>query len=297
MFRMFPRRWLAGWAAAIFCFFPVYSAATARQSTGWTVKSQPAHVVNGSPVLFEITPPTPLKSLSGTWFGHQVFFSLSGDSWYGLAGVSIDSKRGVYTLELSGVTGKGTAIKFQGRISIAGAKYPHVKVTVPTKFTEPNAEQLKQIAADKSLKEQVFAHLEADRLWSGNFSPPVSARVSDVFGTTRTFNGRVESVHQGLDYAVPQGTTVLVINRGTVLLAQPLYFEGGCVMVDHGQGLLSIYMHLSRIEVKAGDVIGRGARIGLSGGTGRATGPHLHVAARWQGIYVDPAKLLAMRMP
>jgi murein DD-endopeptidase MepM/ murein hydrolase activator NlpD len=96
---------------------------------------------------------------------------------------------------------------------------------------------------------------------------------------------------------VPQGTPVQAINRGTVLLAQPLYFEGGCVILDHGQGLLSIYMHLSKIEVKAGDLIAGRAKIGLSGGTGRATGPHLHVAARWQGVYVDPAQLLAMRVP
>jgi murein DD-endopeptidase MepM/ murein hydrolase activator NlpD len=293
---MFLKNW-RGWAAALFCFLCVYNAAAANKTSGWKVNIQLARLVNGAPVLFEIAPPSPLKSLSGTWFDHQVFFWLSGDSWYGLAGVSVDSKPGVYTLELNGVTGKGTAIKFQSRISVGKAKYPHVKVTVPTKFTQPNPEELKEIAADKALKQEVFAHVGGERLWSGDFLSPVTARVSDVFGTTRTFNGKVEGVHQGLDYAVPQGTAVQAINRGTVLLAQPLYFEGGCVILDHGQGLLSIYMHLSKIEVKAGDSIARGARIGLSGGTGRATGPHLHVAARWQGVYVDPAQLLAMRMP
>jgi murein DD-endopeptidase MepM/ murein hydrolase activator NlpD len=296
MFRVFLRTW-GVWTAAVFCLLSVASAAASSKPARWTVHIQPARLVNGAPVLFEIAPPSPLKSLSGTWFDHQVLFWLSGDSWYGLAGVSLDAKPGVYTLELNGVTGKGTAVKFQGKISVGKAKYPHVKVSVPTKFTQPNPEEQKKIATDSALKHEVFAHVEKDRLWSGNFLPPVTARVSDVFGTTRTFNGQVEGVHQGLDFAVPQGTAVQAINRGTVLLAQPLYFEGGCVILDHGQGLLSIYMHLSKIEVKAGEAIARGARIGLSGGTGRATGPHLHVAARWQGVYVDPAKLLAMRMP
>ncbi len=296
MFRMLPKRW-CGRAAFFFCFLSVYSAVASSKPAGWKVHLQPARLVNGAPVLFQITPPSPLKSLSGTWFDHQVFFWLSGDSWYGLAGVSLDSKPGVYTLDLRGVTGKGSVIKFQSRISVGKARYPHVKVTVPTRFIQANPEELKEIAADKVLKQEVFAHVGGDRLWSGDFLPPVTARVSDVFGTTRTFNRQVEGVHQGLDYAVPQGTSVQAINRGTVLLAQPLYFEGGCVILDHGQGLLSIYMHLSKIEVKAGDLIAGGAKIGLSGGTGRATGPHLHVAARWQGVYVDPAQLLAMRMP
>jgi murein DD-endopeptidase MepM/ murein hydrolase activator NlpD len=250
-------------------------------------------------MLFEVTPPAPLKSLSGNWFGHEVFFSTAPgrSSWYGLAGVSVETRPGVYTLELSGVTEKGTAISFQRKVSVGKAKYPHVKVTVATKFIEPSTAELKEVAADKTLKQETFALVEAERLWSGNFAAPVNARVSDVFGTTRTFNGHVQGVHQGLDYAVPQGTPVLAVNRGTVLLAQALYFEGNCVILDHGQGWLTIYMHLSKIEVKPGDPVGRGDRLGLSGGTGRATGPHLHVAARWQGVYVDPAQLLAIRMP
>jgi len=125
----------------------------------------------------------------------------------------------------------------------------------------------------------------------------VKAQISDVFGTSRTFNGKVQSVHQGLDYAVPEGTPVAAVNSGTVLLAAPLFFEGNCVVLDHGQGLLTLYMHLSKIEVKEGERVTGGQKIGLSGGTGRATGPHLHVAVRWQGVYLDPAILLTLQLP
>jgi murein DD-endopeptidase MepM/ murein hydrolase activator NlpD len=80
-------------------------------------------------------------------------------------------------------------------------------------------------------------------------------------------------------------------------LARPLYFEGNCVVLDHGQGLLSLYLHLSEIKVKEGERVERGQVLGLSGATGRATGPHLHIAVRWQGVYLNPAALLALRVP
>ena len=125
----------------------------------------------------------------------------------------------------------------------------------------------------------------------------MEATISGVFGTQRTFNGKVQSVHQGLDYAIPSGTPVAAVNSGTVLLARPLYFEGNCVVLDHGQGLLTLYMHLSEMKVKEGETIQRGQEIGLSGGSGRATGPHLHLAVRWQGIYLNPATLLRLNLP
>ena len=84
---------------------------------------------------------------------------------------------------------------------------------------------------------------------------------------------------------------------GRVLLARFLFFEGGCVFIDHGQGLITIYMHLSKFTVKEGDRVERGQRIGLSGATGRVTGPHLHVSVRWQGIYLDPLALVSLSLP
>jgi len=158
-------------------------------------------------------------------------------------------------------------------------------------------EQLERIHQDKTIKQDVFSHTDSEREWSGKFRPPVEAKISDVFGTQRMFNGKVQSVHQGLDYAVPGGTPVSAVNAGTVLLASPLYFEGNCVVLDHGQGLMTLYLHLSEIKVKQGERIERGQEIGRSGGTGRASGPHLHLAVRWQGVYLNPATLLALKLP
>jgi murein DD-endopeptidase MepM/ murein hydrolase activator NlpD len=87
------------------------------------------------------------------------------------------------------------------------------------------------------------------------------------------------------------------MNAGTVLLARFLYYEGNFVVIDHGQGLLTMYLHLSQLETKEGETVKRGQEIGLSGGSGRATGPHLDVRVRWQGVYLDPARLLGMSLP
>src|SRR5215468_7874521 len=118
--------------------------------------------------------------------------------------------------------------------------------------------------------------------------------VKNAFGTERVFNGQVESQHQGLDFAAPAGTPVVAVNSGTIILARQMFFEGNCVVVDHGQGLMSLYLHLSGFNVKEGDSVRKGQQIGVSGGSGRATGPHLHLAIRWQGVYLDPALLLKL---
>lgn len=274
-------------------------AQTAHKAKVWSVHWQPVRVVNGAPVLFQVIAPETLQSLSGTWLGHQVYFSFDADSktWIGLAGASLETTPGQYSLALTGTTSKAAQVTFERKLSVGRAKYPTVSVKVAKKFTEPDPEQMKQINQDKTIKEDAFKHFGPDRLWTGDFRPPVTASISDVFGTGRTFNGKVQSRHQGLDYAVPSGTPVAALNRGTVLLARPLYFEGNCVVLDHGQGLLSLYMHLSEIKVKEGEQVSSGQELGLSGGTGRATGPHLHIAVRWQGTYLNPATLLTLRIP
>lgn len=280
---------------------------TARAAAGgksdvarpWAIRWQPARLVNGAPIAFDVAPPVRLSQLSAKWLGHQVWFSYDAVSkaWYGIAGVSLETRPGTYALELTGTTSRGSPISFIRKIVVRAAKYPSIKVTVAKRFTEPSPAQLERIHQDKTIKQDVFQHTNPDREWSGKFLAPVVAPVSDAFGTRRTFNGKVQSMHQGLDYGVPTGTPVSAANAGIVLLAGPLYFEGNCVVLDHGQGLLTLYLHLSEAKVRQGERIAAGQEIGRSGGTGRATGPHLHFAVRWQGVYLDPATLPTLKLP
>jgi murein DD-endopeptidase MepM/ murein hydrolase activator NlpD len=271
----------------------------------WTVQAQPARLVNGGPVLFQVKPPARLNSLKGTWLGHDVTFSFDAKSktWYALAGVSFETAPGTYAIELTGEPEGGPAsgkkISFSRSFTIASGKYPKIqaKLGVEGKFTEPTPEQQKQIEEGQQIKKDYLNRVTPDREWSGAFTEPADAAISDVFGSQRIFNGKATSTHWGLDFRVPTGTPVAAMNDGTVLLARPLYFEGNFVVLDHGQGLLTIYMHLSEFKVKEGDQVKRGQVIALSGGTGRATGPHLHVGVRWQGTYLDPAGLVRLRLP
>jgi murein DD-endopeptidase MepM/ murein hydrolase activator NlpD len=167
-------------------------------------------------------------------------------------------------------------------------------LSVAPKFVEPPAEELARIKAEAELKAKIFAASATGPLWSGSFRTPVHAAPTDSFGTRRTFNGTLASIHKGMDFRAPKGTPVRAGNSGRVVLARPLYYEGNCVVIDHGLGLFTISMHLSRIDVKDGQHVAAGERLGLSGATGRVTGPHLHWAVRWQNAYLDPAKLLKL---
>lgn len=282
----------------IFLGLTALAGAATGASTA-TVRVQPAQIVNGSPVLFSVKPPKPLTSLTATWLGNQVpfVFNPKDKTWYGLAGVALKTKPGTYTLKLIGTSGKAMEAGFEKRFSIGKGKYRKIAIKVSKRFTEPNPEQVRKITEDKATKQEAFSKSSAEREWSGNFAAPVEATISDMFGTQRTINGRVQSTHQGLDYAAGAGTPVAAVNAGTVLLAGPLYFEGNCVVLDHGQGLQTIYMHLSEIAVKEGEHVDRGQKLGLVGGTGRATGPHLHLGVRWRGEYLDPGTLLKLRLP
>ncbi|HZR56402.1 MAG TPA: M23 family metallopeptidase [Terriglobales bacterium] len=217
--------------------------------------------------------------------------------WFGIGGVSLETNPGTFSLQLTGVTTRGKKLSFEKRIPVKNASYPSIAVTVAKQYTEPSPEQLKETAQDKTVKQEIFSRVTPEREWSGNFVAPVDARISDVFGTQRKFNGAVQGTHQGLDFAVPSGTPVAALNSGTVVLARFMFFEGNCVVIDHGQGLMTLYLHFSEFKVKEGDHVNRGDVIGLSGGTGRATGPHLHIAVRWQGIYLSPATLLSLKLP
>jgi murein DD-endopeptidase MepM/ murein hydrolase activator NlpD len=268
----------------------------------WSAKWEPTRLVNGSPVIFRVSAPKEIKELKGNFLGQELLFRSSSACrcWYAFAGVTLSTKPGTYTLH---VEGKGAGEEHPEQqsylVAVAAAGYPATALKVAPEFVEPPKETLARIEADQATKKSVFSSvsvLEEPR-WTGRFQPPAEAEVSGVFGSARVFNGVKKSQHTGLDFRVTTGTLVAATNSGTVILARPLYFEGNCVMIDHGQGLITLYLHLSEFKVKEGDAVEKGQIVGLSGGTGRATAPHLHFAVRWRGEYLDPRTLLELRPP
>lgn len=255
----------------------------------------PAIVVAGAPELIRVSAP-PVAAVEGDWMGKKLEFfeGRGGHAWFALAGIDVEAPIGASTLHISAHLTKGETIDLSRSIEIHPAHYLTTSLTVAPKFVEPGPGELARIKAEVELKEKVFAASATSPLWSGDFLAPVHAPPTDSFGTRRVFNGKLDSVHKGMDFRAHMGTVVHAGNSGVVVLARPLYYEGNFVVIDHGLGLFTLSMHLSRIDVHEGQRVLKGQRIGLSGATGRVTGPHLHWAVRWEGAYLDPAKLLRM---
>lgn len=240
----------------------------------------------------------PLR-VRGKWIGKNLEFFKSDNPkiWYALAGADLETPPGTYDLSLRAVMARGRVRHSVKKVDIGAANFRNGTANVPENFVEPDTASRKQIATDNILKSRAFSHRIEAPQWSGNFVPPVKAQPTDSFGMSRVFNEELSSTHRGTDFPVSEGTTVVVSNSGTVVLAKDLFYEGNCVIVDHGKLFFTIYMHLSKIEVQIGNRLRKGERLGLSGQTGRVTGPHLHMGVRWNGAYLDPTNLLKLTLP
>ena len=279
-----------------FAFLAVLLSATLATAQDNSVTLIPAIVEAGSPELIHVDAPS-TAAIEGDWLDRplQFFPARDGCGWFALSGVDVEAAVGASTLHIHS-TQAGSARDLSRTIEIHAAHYRTGALSVAPQFVSPDSEALKIIDAELKLKDKVFAASASQPLWTGDFRAPVAAQPTDSFGTRRTFNGQLASIHKGMDFRAATGTPVHAANSGTVVLARKLYYEGNCVIIDHGMGLYTISMHFSRIDVHEGQHVAQGELLGLSGATGRVTGPHLHWAVRWRGAYLDPAKLLRLNL-
>jgi len=171
--------------------------------------------------------------------------------------------------------------------------YPEQHLTVESKYSELSAADLARTEREQLRTRETLARVSASSDWPLPLSPPVAGDKSSDFGLRRFFNGEAKSPHSGLDLRAAGGTPVAACADGTVALAEEHFYAGNSIYLDHGDGLFTLYFHLSAIGVKPGDLVKRGEIIGRAGATGRVTGPHLHLGVSAQGQLVDPALLLA----
>jgi murein DD-endopeptidase MepM/ murein hydrolase activator NlpD len=260
---------------------------------------QPNELQPGSVTFFTVEVNRDATKVSGQFLGKDLLFFHSGKArvWYSLAGVDVETTPGTYDLRIRAALPGGRVSRTVKPVEIGTVTFRTGEVNVHENFVKPDQASRREIAADQRLKERAFAHFIPTAQWSGDFTKPVEAPLTDSFGMTRIFNEELTSEHRGTDFPIKEGSPVMASNSGTVVLARELFYEGNCVVLDHGQHFFTIYMHLSKIQVREGQKVRKGQRLGLSGATGRVTGPHLHMGVRWEGSYVDPAKLLALTLP
>jgi murein DD-endopeptidase MepM/ murein hydrolase activator NlpD len=183
------------------------------------------------------------------------------------------------------------------RAVVAIGDYPYTvqRVTLPTdQHVDLSAEDLARSERERERIDALWAARDTERRFELPIAAPLERLASQgSFGKRRIFNGQPRSPHSGEDYRATAGTPVLAAASGAVALAEEHFFGGKSVFLDHGDGLFTMYLHLSEILVEPGRQVRAGERIGLVGSTGRASGPHLHFGVRWRGARVDPAVLLA----
>ena len=180
----------------------------------------------------------------------------------------------------------------QTQVALYSRERPVQKLTVEGKFVNPPAKEKARIAADRRKVRAVAARYTPQRAWGLPLLRPVPGEVSSLFGLKRVFNGEPRSVHKGLDLRGAQGEPIRAVADGEVALVDNLYFSGNAVYVDHGLGVVTAYLHMSKTLVQPGQSVRRGDTLGLVGATGRVTGPHLHFTLLVQGVHADPLPLL-----
>ena len=249
-------------------------------------------LVAGEGVRIDIRSERPLDSLSCTFLGEPVFMIRTGDAraWSGWSMIDLDRKAGPAVVEARGSSG-GTPVLGTRAVLIAPKAFPEEHLSVAPKYVEPPKAVRERIAREKAKLAKIYARREPWPPPAEPFVRPVPGPPTSIFGSRRVFNGKPRSPHSGLDLRAATGTPVQCSGPGRVVMAEELYYSGNLVIVDHGGGLFTLYAHLSRIDVKEGQDLRAGDRVGLSGATGRVTGPHLHWGAKIDNRPFDPRSL------
>lgn len=262
--------------------FPLLAHASLPQSSN----------VPGGIAIVPLVSATSGKDIPQAWLGGQpVLVTADHDEWYAVVGLSLDTTPGSHQLRVK--IGEDTKTQ---EFVVNPKEYPEQRLTIKDKgkvqLSPKNlARAVREIGEITELKHHWRAAPDTDLA----FILPAQGELSSHFGLRRIFNGKPRAPHAGIDLAVGRGTPVGSSAQGTVLAVDDYFFNGKTVFVDHGNGLITMYCHLDRIDVKAGETVSKGQRIGLSGKTGRATGPHLHWSVMLNGEMVDPELFVAVK--
>jgi hypothetical protein len=260
------------------------------------LETDPASPVRGSLIRVTVTPTVdaPVDTVEGVLAGEPMHFEREdGLAWSALAGVPIEGGDSVPVV--LALWHDGVADTVHSRFAVSRGEYEVDQLRVAPRMAHPDSAARARIARENAAARRVgrSSH-ETARQWREPFVLPRPSRITSSFGNAREFNGRVLSRHMGTDFAGALGDPIHAVNRGRVAMVANFYLAGKVIYVDHGQGLISAYFHLSRALVKPGDEVARDQVIGAVGRSGRVTGPHLHFVMRYGTTSVDPMSVMAL---
>jgi len=241
-------------------------------------------VINGTTYLLELD-----KNCKNS----KIFFSekkipllkhpTKKDNCFAFIPIKYRTKKG--KIELLHVQGK---IKEKIVLHVKKGNYKKEKLSVPNSKVKPPKSVQNRIYKEYKEAKKIYNSSTKKLYWNKPFIMPLSSKITSDYGNARIFNGTFKSFHSGTDFRAKVGTPIKASNDGIVVIARDRYYAGGSVVIDHGEGVYSAYYHLSRIDVKVGQKIIQKEVVGLSGKSGRVTGPHLHFSIMLLGEKIDP---------
>lgn len=247
-------------------------------------------IVEGSAFFVTVTSPKAIQSIEATLNGKTLYFHQVNDAkteFQSLTGIEFGTDIGVKKLLAKICTPDGCK-EFDKPVTVVKGEFPSEKLKVAPRMVKPSKKDMIQIARDRKVLAAAYKDSSPTRLWTAPFILPAKDQITSVYGASRVYNGKLASAHLGTDFRAPVGAPITAPTSGRVVLADNLYYTGFTVILDHGHDFFTVYGHMSKLEVKKGQTVKAGDLIGLSGATGRASGPHLHWGVKLNGWKIDP---------
>ena len=232
-----------------------------------------------------------LDQVEVEWRNRTIPLIQVSDQWVAIIGADLDLGTGDYPATVTFQFSDGRRESRDEIIRVESKSFPITRLTVEPRFVELSPEDLERSRRESRRLGEVFGRITPDILWDDVFAVPIPNAEGSNFGHRRVFNDQPRNPHSGADISATSGTPIRSTNRGQVVETGDYFFNGNTVIVDHGLGVYSVYLHLSEIDVEPGQMVEKGEVVGLVGATGRVTGPHLHWGFRVQNARVDPFSL------
>lgn len=180
-------------------------------------------------------------------------------------------------------------------LKVINGNYAKEEIHVSSSKVNPKSKKVKaRISKEYNEAMKIYSTVTPKSYISKPFIHPLDSKITSAFGKARVYNGSLKGYHSGTDFRAPIGTKIIAANDGRVALVKKRFYSGGTILLDHGQGIYTCYFHMSAFNVKEGQIVKKSDVLGLSGESGRVTGPHLHFSARINAVQVDPLQLISL---
>lgn len=258
-------------------------------AAGPNVLLSPKKIVPGG--LMVVTVKNVPGPVEGSFRGRTLYFNKAKAGFKAVTGIDLNVEPGAYPLTL---TTDGKTVEKE--VLVVKKKYPVQRLTLPEDMVVLSPENEARAERDQRKMAAIWP-IDSLRVWSGQFIDPLPGKaVGTPFGVRRIINNIPKNSHSGVDITADEGDPVKAPNDGVVILVDDQFYSGNSIVLDHGQGIYTMFFHLSKTMVKYGQAVRMGDVIGLVGSTGRSTGAHLHWGVRIQGAKVDPLELIKLKL-